>query len=105
MGFRQAIGRPLARLTGDDRWEDWTPEILSHIIQGAACGVGMACGSWELFAAGFAWMLFSCFYQLCGFLKKNDTVAKDVRDYLVGCAPAWGITKVVFALMRDNMGV
>ena len=93
------MGKLLARWTGDERWELWTPQIVSHIVQGIICGAGMGLpflawgqqwtppawgAAWAGFVGGALWMTWSFCYQIAGFLKKGDTLPRDWRDYLAG---------------------
>ena len=90
--MKRWFGKRMARLTRDDRWEQFPGSILGHILQGGVCGALIATGEVGPIAVGTVWMAASSFYQWAGFAKYGDTVKRDWKDYLVGFIPAGLVT-------------
>lgn len=108
--------RAIGRLTRDDRWSAWSWEILGHLTYAAFAGALMmaplalwpilwhycqdACDPriepfWELPPvvlavtlplAGLMLMVNALVYQWAGWVRHNDTLKRDVRDYVIGFA-------------------
>jgi len=96
----------IARLASDDRWSNWGWAILGHLAYGAVCGVLMllplsvARGNPEWFPfiltahdvaiivclplASIALLALAMTYQWAGYVRKHDTLRRDVRDYVIG---------------------
>ena len=78
----------------DGRWAAYRYQIMGHILQGAAMGAGLASGEAGFMAPAAAWLAFSIAYQSAGYIRKRemdghgDTLRRDIRDYMVGLAPA-----------------
>lgn len=72
----------IAAMTGDDRWNDWAWEIVSHHLIGAACGYLTVRGKHQTAATTF--LAANLVYQWAGWVRHNDTLKRDVRDYVVG---------------------
>lgn len=82
------MGHLLSIVFGDDRWKDWTFEILTHI----ATGIGAAAliVSAKRPVEGASLLGLCMVYQWAGWVRKKeirgegDTLRRDVLDYLIG---------------------
>lgn len=84
----------IAAITGDDRWERWGWSILGHMAIGwfAALLAHRDLG-WQAACV----LALSANYQWAGYVRKNDTVRRDLRDYQIGY-----MAGVVWYLMRGR---
>ena len=77
------------------RWQRYKAEIIGHFVQGGIAGslVGLSplapntkvAAAMITVAVLLMWASWN--YQYAGFLKKQDTVMRDWRDYMVGFIP------------------
>ena len=77
------------------RWQLYPGSIVGHVMQGAIAGAAMGVAplaptlllGLAMLAFGIVLLLASACYQWAGYVKTNDSLKRDWRDYLIGWLP------------------